>query len=272
MVIGLVFVVFVFIVLIVFVAFTAADRSVLFQSPKRLEHNGMNRAYRLHLPETITPDTKLIVGLHGFTDNSRRFAYYTGLHNVATDAIVVYPEAVAPNKKGLKTGWNAGFCCGSGWVNKVDDVDYIVQLVSRLSEVYKLQSKEAYVAGFSNGSFMAQRLAAEHPDIFKAVASSSGSAGTKAAAVSPKGSVSILLMHGGRDTTIPLNGGAGGNDPDFVWLSHEETKTIWEEAGSRVEEKIYDTNGHTWNDWRIFKPWHSKPEASQRAVAFFESV
>lgn len=269
--IGLTVIILVLLV-VVFGFLSGRDRHMLFARSKTFSYAGEARTYRLYVPNEITKDTPLIMGLHGFGDSSQRFAYYTGLHNAAESAVIVYPDSVTPNREGLKTGWNAGFCCGAGWVNKADDVGFLAELATSLAKEFGISDKRVYVTGFSNGGFMAQRLAAERPDVFRAAAIGSGTIGTTERQIAPTQPVPILLMHGTNDTTVSFAGGPG-NDPNFDWLSFAQTRAVWEQVNgdsAPVETKVYEGNGHSWNDWRIGKVWHKTPEASQRVVTFFE--
>lgn len=110
-------------------ALSSADRRVLFTHKQQFSH----RTYVVAVPKKITHTTKLILGLDGFGGWGRRFAYYSGLHNADKSAVVIYPDPLKPQKRGERTGWNAGFCCGSGWVNDIDDVSFLTQLMSKVA-------------------------------------------------------------------------------------------------------------------------------------------
>ena len=258
----------------VWFSLTARDRAVLFSSPQTFEHDGRLRSYRVAKPKTINEETKLIIGFHGFGDSSFRFAYYTALHNADPEALVVYPEAVTPDKPGLMPGWNAGYCCGSGWKGEVDDAGFIAALIESLIVDYGLNPDNVFVTGFSNGAFMAQRMATDYPDLLRAVSAGSGSIGTTEHSLQPKDPVPILLMHGEQDKIVPFEGGVGASDPDFTWLPFDDTQRTWTEANGDkaiTEIQLYPENGHVWNDWRLKRFWHRVPEASRRTVNFFDS-
>ncbi len=255
-------------------SFSRRDVGVLFARHQTFSYEGTERRYLISEPDIISTESKLIIGLHGFGDNPRQFAYYTALHNVAGNDIVIYPRASKPANANQKNGWNAGFCCGSGWMNQVDDVGFILSLAESISNQYNLDPAETYVAGFSNGGFMTQRLATEHPDKFGAVAVASGSIGTSENQLEPQSPIPILLMHGEKDTIVPFGGGPGSSDPDFEWMEFGQTRNSWEQSnGSKATTKVltYPTDGHVWHDWRLFNFWHKKPDASIEVVAFFES-
>ncbi len=252
------------------------DRGLLLSSARTFVHDGVDRQYLLSVPAATTDSTKLIIGLHGFGDSPKRFAYYTGLHNAAnSDDIVVYPSALPPRTDQEKPGWNAGFCCGSGWVGEANDSDFIAELTRSLVDEYNLDPDTVFVAGFSNGAFMSQRLVIDHPDIFKGAAVVSGSIGTAEQSLQPKVPTPILLMHGEKDVIVPFSGGAGATDPDFVWRDFAAMEAIWtknNQGTEPVKTITHPTNKHVWGDWRILNIWHKKPQASVEVMNFFSSI
>ncbi|MDQ3064881.1 MAG: dienelactone hydrolase family protein [bacterium] len=261
---------------IVFLAFTPRDRALFSSQEQSFDWEGQSRKFVLSQGSQPTPDSKLLLGLHGFGDSPRRFAYYTGLHNTVGESdIVLYPSATKPTEAKQKTGWNAAFCCGSGWFNKVDDVGFLSQLAISQAEAHGISPENIFVVGFSNGAFMAQRLSAERPDVFKAAAARSGSIGTKKQSLSIKQPVPIYLSHGEQDTTVPFTGGVGKSDPDFDWKSFSETIAAWKEANGTNAPTVVNTHpneAHIWHDWRLINFWHKKPQGSKDIVTFFDSL
>lgn len=249
---------------------TRRDRKLFFSTPVTISVGEDNREFYVNAPDNRKPPSALYIGFHGFGDSPQKFGYYTGLHN-AIDAqdIVIYPKAVEPNDD-QRSGWNAGYCCGSGWMQKSDDTAFI----SKIAENFKAEYGEdtpVYLVGFSNGGMMVQRLIAENPRLFAGAAVSGSSAGvTGGKILSPEtSSARLLLMHGEMDMTVKFSGGATNDEPDFPWLSFQETTEIWQEAiGSGLSIKTYPKLEHQWPDWRIFNFWHTHPEGSKRAVEF----
>ena len=284
------------VVLILLFAFTPDDRQVLLSSPKKLTHDGLERTYRIYVPKNGGKKS-LIIGLHALGGSGRRFAFFTGLHN-ATDenTIVVYPDAVPSNKKGLKAGWNSTYCCGTGLESSIDDAGFILALIERLIQDYDIDQSKIFITGFSNGATMSQYLATEYPKKFAGVAAISGSVGVKKKVLKPSSAVPILLAHGKRDTDIPFKGGITGDDEFFNWLDFSTTVDTWknvngcgqetkiiEQSNTReiidyegcdalVRSVIYTNLGHQWDDWRIGKLWRKTPRGSKLVVSFFEDI
>jgi polyhydroxybutyrate depolymerase len=176
---------------------------------------------------------------------------------------------------GQQSGWNAGFCCGSGWKQEADDSGFIISLINEIKTENNINNAKVFVVGFSNGAFMAQRLATEHPTELAGAATASGSIGTTENHLKPSKPVPILLMHGEQDETIPFNGGTKNNEPDFNWLSFSKTQQVWSSLNgdqTKTHSIVYESDGHQWHDWRIAKTWHHSPEASQEVFSFFNNL
>ena len=67
----------------------------------------------------------------------------------------IYPER--------SDSWNAGLCCGSAAQDNRDDVGWLVQVIAQMRARYALTT--IYLAGFSNGGMMVERLVAERPEL-----------------------------------------------------------------------------------------------------------
>lgn len=267
-VIGIVGVVIVGLLVAAVLSLSAADRKLLFSAKQT--YNG--RTYSVVVPKHITPQTKIILGLDGFGGNGKRFGYYTGLHNADTEAVVIYPDPLPPTRRGEQGGWNAGFCCGTGWVHKTDDVAFLTELVRRVAGRLEMTEARVFAAGFSNGAFMVQRLAIEQPQLLSAVAIVSGSLGTRSNYLKPSRPLPILLVHGAKDAVVPFKGGTGRTGDEFDWQPFDVMRAAWQRANqgkAKVITKIYPDFGHGWKGWRRLNVWHKEPSQSQEIIAFF---
>jgi polyhydroxybutyrate depolymerase len=282
---------------IVLFAFTGRDRSVLFGRSQSIKVDGASRSFLVSQGGDHKP-RNLVLGLHGYGGDGRQLAYYTALHNAfGSDTMVVYPNASAP-KAGQKTGWNADFCCGSGWKNKVDDVGFLEALIAELRQKHGVAADRVFIVGFSNGAFMAQRFAAERPGLVRAVVSGAGTIGTRGLTgtqLRPAAPVPMLLMHGAKDTRVMYNGGTSPGDPEFDWLSFTDTSNAWRNANRcnseppvvEISTRRTTTYGsctaplttieflndaHVWHGARLLNVWIRRPKASREAATFFASV
>ncbi len=87
------------------------------------------------------------------------------------------------------------------------DVDerYLVGLIDSLVDQYPVDPDRIYVAGFSKGAVMAERMACQHADRIAAAAIVAG-APWVGQACAPSRPVSILLIHGTGDSTLRYTG------------------------------------------------------------------
>jgi polyhydroxybutyrate depolymerase len=175
------------------------------QSPAQkatLAVEGQQRTYLMFRPTSLDPHqaAPLVLALHGYFDDALGMELTTSLDDQAASSgfVVVYPE-------GIYQSWNAGNCCGDAQSRNVDDVSFIRQLINRLVQEGHIDPKRVFVTGLSNGGMMAHRLACELSDRIAAVASVSGALVT--AACNPARPISILEIHGTKDTIVPFDGG-----------------------------------------------------------------
>lgn len=133
------------------------------QARLKMTHAKIEREYLVYQPEQL--DSKaLVMVLHGFGGQVEGLSYM-GFDKVADDHgfLVCYPQAMIGNEK-KAAYWNANFEEGQ------DDMGYLVSLASKLVKDYDLDKDKVYLAGYSNGGFMAYTVALNAPDTFKKVA------------------------------------------------------------------------------------------------------
>lgn len=175
-----------------------------------LEHGGRARAYLLHAPGGVDPDTPaaLVVVLHGGGGNGKHAMKSTRFNELADEKkfLVVYPNGTGLNRNALLT-WNAGGCCKYAMDNNVDDAGFMRALVADVSAKYSVDPARVYVAGFSNGAMMAYRLACEASDLFAAAAPVAGILYVDTC--EPSRPIPLIIFHGTKDENVPYNGGVG---------------------------------------------------------------
>jgi len=187
-----------------------------------LNYDSIDRTYLLHVPPSYDglSAVPLVVALHGYTGNGPGFQSETGFSNKAdlNNFIVVYPEGT-----GSPRSWNAGNCCGTAMTNDIDDVGFISALIDTLSANYNIDSIRIYATGFSNGSMMSYRLAAELSDKIAAIAAGSGQMVLDEC--DPVRAVPIMHLHSLNDDVVLYEGSSEG----FIYPSVEAVIDIWVE-------------------------------------------
>lgn len=205
-----------------------------------LTSNGLLRDYILHVPSGYDPTlgTMLILNFHGFTSNSIEQVVITRM-NKSSDKhgyIVAYPDGVAAS-------WNAGDCCGTSWLDAVDDVKFTKDLLAKLEGDYCIDPKQIYATGFSNGGFLSHRLACEMADTFAAIAPVSGVLGIDPNKCQPSRPMPVIDFHGTSDPIVPYNGGTPVIPIDLggpiTFRSVSETIQFWRtKDGCLAQPKI----------------------------------
>jgi polyhydroxybutyrate depolymerase len=246
-----------------------------------LQHGGLTRAYRVHVPAGYRPDTPaaLLVALHGgggnmdFQADDARYGLVT--MSEREGFVVVFPNGYSRLASGKLATWNAGRCCGAARDAKVDDVGFIREVVARVRAQLDIDPQRVYATGMSNGAMMAYRLACEASDVFGAIAPVAGTDNTTGC--TPARPVSVLHIHAKNDTHVLFEGGAGPDSmaahlvtdyvsvPDSVakWsrlngCAAAAPKRVLEKAGAycevhepcrggaRVQSCVTESGGHSW--------------------------
>ena len=186
------------------------------------QFEGVTFKFVLFLPEKVEGNTPLILMMTGLNTNSSGFKSQTNIDETACPR----GYAVCYVQPGLRTG-GRGWDCGLSEPREVDSLDYLVNLVIYLQDEYGLSKTKAFAAGFSNGGFMAHRVAMEASDTFLAVASV---AGVMTNMIwderTDKTSIGVLEIYGTADTIIPQN----GNDTALPYPPIEDVMKYWAQA------------------------------------------
>jgi polyhydroxybutyrate depolymerase len=142
--------------------------------PTRLTVDGKERNYLLVQPGGYSPRPTIVM-LHGLNGSGEDVARATGLDRLASQSgwVAVFPDRQLPLQ-----GWNF-FPPGkepsllierSRAIGGVpNDVRFIETLVTDLTRRGISDPKRIYLAGFSNGGFMALRMICTHAEMFAAV-------------------------------------------------------------------------------------------------------
>jgi polyhydroxybutyrate depolymerase len=193
---------------------------------RRLDVNGTERTYLLHVPPGLSSDSPapLLFVFHGNKMDGEEMRALTGFDDLA-DAngfFVVYP--VGTGLPGALS-FNAGTCCGSAEKAVVDDVTFARRMMSDLAGLLPIDPRRVYSTGFSNGGMFSYRLACEMSETFAAIASVAGTVAI--GPCRPDHPVSILHIHGMSDTSIPYSGYNSDPDTDQAFLSVEQSIEEW---------------------------------------------
>lgn len=185
------------------------------------------RDYILHVPKSYDRDrpTPLVILLHGHGARAQTFERSTGMSGNAdkNGFIVAYPQAL-----GSPSVWHTGVD-GSA---RIDDVAFIRILIDSISSDYNIDPSRIYVAGHSNGAFMAYRVGSALSSTVAAIGISAGSIGRITShgdtlrIGAPSTPVSVIAFHGKADQTVPYDGGAEEDGPRRI-VSAPQSIHFW---------------------------------------------
>jgi polyhydroxybutyrate depolymerase len=170
-------------------------------SSQTITVDGRARTFHVYRPAALPARTPLVVMLHGgFGSGTQAERSYGWDARADTGRFVVaYPD-------GLNRAWAVGGgCCGEPGSTGVDDVAFIVQVVSTLSRELPVDPARVYATGISNGGLLAYRLACD-TKVFAAIGPDSATLLGTCPSPAP---VSVVHIHGTADHNIPYGGGQG---------------------------------------------------------------
>jgi polyhydroxybutyrate depolymerase len=178
-----------------------------------IEHGGLARMYHVHVPPGYNASTPIaaLFAFHGGGGDMEYMAKddYYGLISKSNKEgfVVVFPNGYSKFKSGKLATWNAGACCGDARDKNIDDVGFVRTMIANIAGQMNIDRGKIFATGMSNGGMMAQRLACELPELFKAIASVAGTDNTLQC--NPVRLISILNIHAKNDDHVLFNGGAG---------------------------------------------------------------
>lgn len=220
------------------------------------EYGGVQRSYEYYQSAQYdgTSAFPVMIVLYGKDMTVDGIVSMTGMNAYADDMgfNVIYPNAYDGN-------WNDGRDVAgiTAYDENIDDVGFIGTIIDRVEKAWKVDSRQVYVAGISNGAMMAYRLACETPERFAAVASVAGSLPVNIAEdCEPSTTIPIIAFNGTSDGIVPWNGGTielNGENMGSV-LSVPDTISHWLDVNKCSETATVSTiNTNTQDGTTVYR-------------------
>jgi len=184
------------------IAITETPETGLFDAT--LIHDNLQREYLLYIPERYTGNgpVPLIFSLHG-AGGTKESQYALSEFNLIADRenfILVTPEATAAF--GSLNVWNQ-----ESNPDQADDVGFINALIDEVASSYTIDMDRVYLAGSSNGAFMALEITCQLSERIAATAAVKGyMSPNQMGNCNPTTPTAIIQMHGSEDPLVPYDG------------------------------------------------------------------
>lgn len=228
------------------------EKEYRFQASITLD--GLVRTYTVNLPPNYyeSDNFSLVIAMHGGGGSGEQFES-TSLLTKKADAsgfIVVYPDGVKSDGLLQARTWNAGGCCDYAVAKNINDVNFIRQLIGKLTGSYKIDPKKIYATGHSNGGMLSYRLACEMADKIAAIAVS-GCSMMVTQPCNASRAVPILHMHSEKDTDVPVNGGYGTGPSGAYFHPLDSVFNVWSQKNvcSIPNQVVTTTAKYTLRKW-----------------------
>ncbi len=195
-----------------------------------LTSGGLERTVLVHVPPSYDPGRPMpvVIDLHGYMADAAAQQQTSRMLEAADAEGFI---ALHPNGTGNPKSWNGGPCCGAP-PSEVDDVQFIRDALAMADERLCVDTSRVYATGYSNGAFMAHRLACELSDRITAIAPVGGP--LLDIDCEPGRPVSVLQFHGDADTFVPYEG-----NPSLGYPPIDDTMAAWAArngCGTQTEE------------------------------------
>ena len=144
--------------------------------------------------------------LHGFGGSGAAIAKHVGLAALAEAERFSYATPDGALDRSKRRHWSTGASCCDFDRLGVDHVGQLRSVIDAARANPAVDPARIYVAGFSNGGFMAERLACEVPGI-AGVLDVAGSSPSDVAACKAPPPGTVIHVHGDADPTVRVGGG-----------------------------------------------------------------
>jgi len=184
----------------------------------------------LRLPSALQPGERvpLLMVLHGFGVSSSLLIAKAGLNQVADRKKFAYLAPEGSRDAQGRPYWNAGKSCCDLEHHETDDVKRLQELLVANLGNPAIDPQRVFVIGYSNGGFMAQRLACQAGDRLAGVISIAGAAPSADVPCAQRSPLAFVEIHGDADPVVHYAGGTVFDRTDVApHASAPETAKYW---------------------------------------------
>ena len=169
-----------------------------------LEIGPSSRKAILELPggHNISHKLPLVVALHGYTSSGLGVSGFFDLIDSVHENghLLLRPDGTI-SATGQRF-WNATDACCNIWGQEVDDVSWLTSLINEAITYHGADPEGIIIVGYSNGGFMAHRMACERGDMLRSIISLAGATHYDFNDCPNTGYPNVLQIHGTSDSVI----------------------------------------------------------------------
>lgn len=244
-----------------------------------------SRRYKLFVPAASPRPARLLVMLHGCTQDPEDFARGTRMNEVAGTKgfMVLYPEQPVTANPIKCWNWFASANQSRG----AGEPALLAAMIRKVAADNGIDSTKIHIAGISAGGAMTAILGATYPELFRAMAIHSGIAYGLALNASeamvamraPKGDMRplgdiLIAAQGERRKPIPILILQGKDDPSVNAANADILAQQWTAANAgkaRVDVQVIPGLAHAWSGGSKEGTFADEkgPDASREIVDFF---
>lgn len=259
------------------------------QTTKTMTWDDTTRTYLEYVPASYNSNSPapVLFVLHGLGDDMNNMFTATGFKAIADQHgwIVITPQAldIPISLMGytmpVGAAWNSGISASVLGTNLtlsegVDDSGFLMAILDDLIAHYNVDQSNVFCTGFSMGGFMSNRLAIEHGDRLKAIASVSGTVGNMLQENTPIAHVNAMHIHGTADQTVTYE------DASFsvsiisaqVGLGAEQTVDYWRNFNQCATTPAVTNFPDNVNDGLTFEKYEYSGGINGTKVAFIKNI
>ena len=254
--------------LFLFMLISCGNEETGFVEERVIEHEGLERSFLIYVPKNIKENAPLVVAIHGYTSSAKTLMGYSGINQIADKEgfLVAYPQGTKDSRD--NNFFNVGYEFHSD--SKVNDVNFIREIVLNLTKDYKLNSKRVFATGMSNGGDMSYLLACTSSDLFTAVAPVAGVMMKDTLEnCNPEKKIPIFEIHGTKDSISKFEGDMNNKDKWGAYYDLPSTIEFWVNKHALSEKETIQLENKNTEDGTTITFERYWSDESQREVWFY---
>ena len=254
--------------LFLFMLISCGNEETGFVEERVIEHEGLERSFLIYVPKNIKENAPLVVAIHGYTSSAKTLMGYSGINQIADKEgfLVAYPQGTKDSRD--NNFFNVGYEFHSD--SKVNDVNFIREIVLNLTKDYKLNSKRVFATGMSNGGDMSYLLACTSSDLFTAVAPVAGVMMKDTLEnCNPEKKIPIFEIHGTKDSISKFEGDMNNEDKWGAYYDLPSTIEFWVNKHALNEKETIQLKNKNTEDGTTITFERYWSDESQQEVWFY---